>query len=132
MPWCVLLLPPALVSRARALNFVQVENEDEFERWEALVTRATELEGGVTRNSSPSTIELVRNTFNCFLAKYPLFFGYWKKYADLEFSIAGTEAAELVYERGVSSITNSVDLWTNYCSFKTETSHDPEIIREWV
>jgi hypothetical protein len=25
-----------------------------------------------------------------------LLFGYWKKYADLEFSIAGTEAAEMV------------------------------------
>jgi pre-mRNA-processing factor 39 len=78
-----------------------------------------------------------------------LFFGYWKKYADLEFSIAGTEAAEMVrgntlviqerdtllrtsqvYERGVASVTNSVDLWTNYCSFKTETSHDADIIRE--
>jgi len=35
-----------------------------------------------------------------------------------------------VYERGVASITNSVDLWTNYCSFKVETSHDSDIIRE--
>ena len=35
-----------------------------------------------------------------------------------------------VYERGVASITNSADLWTNYCSFKTETSHDPDVIRE--
>lgn len=35
-----------------------------------------------------------------------------------------------VYERGVASITNSVDLWTNYCGFKVETSHDPDVIRE--
>lgn len=35
-----------------------------------------------------------------------------------------------VYERGVASVTNSVDLWTNYCAFKTETSHDSEVIRE--
>jgi pre-mRNA-processing factor 39 len=54
------------------------------------------LEGGVTRNSSPSSIELVRNAFNCFLSKFPLFFGYWKKYADLEFAIGGTETAEMV------------------------------------
>ena len=60
------------------------------------MTRATELEGGVTRNSSPSSIELVRNAFNHFLAKFPLFFGYWKKYADLEFAIGGTETAEMV------------------------------------
>jgi pre-mRNA-processing factor 39 len=35
-----------------------------------------------------------------------------------------------VYERGVGSIANSVDLWTNYCSFKVETSHDSDVIRE--
>lgn len=88
------------------------------------------LEGGINRNSSSQAITAVRNIYDRFLAKFPLFFGFWKKYADLEFSVAGTEAAELVYERGISSITNSVDLWTNYCSFKTETSHEPEIIRE--
>lgn len=91
--------------------------------------------------------------YDRFLAKFPLLFGYWKKYADLEFSITGTEAADMVgfsylrhskkvppadlfalhdqvYERGVASISPSVDLWTNYCSFKAETSHDPDIIRE--
>jgi pre-mRNA-processing factor 39 len=78
------------------LMYPQVENEDKFEEWEVLVTRASELEGGVTRNSSPSAIELVRNVYDCFLNKFPLFFGYWKKYADLEFSIGGTETAEMV------------------------------------
>jgi pre-mRNA-processing factor 39 len=111
-------------------NVLQIENEDDFEKWEALITRASDLEGGVTRNSSPSAIELVRNVYDCFLGKFPLFFGYWKKYADLEFSIGGTETAEMVYERGVSCITPSVDLWANYCSFKMDTSHDNDIIRE--
>ncbi|KAF2645685.1 hypothetical protein P280DRAFT_476186 [Massarina eburnea CBS 473.64] len=105
------------------------ESEDEFEKWEALVLRAMELEGGVTRNSSPQAIELVRNLFDCFLAKFPLFFGYWKKYADFEFSVGGTETAEMVYERGVSSISSSVDLWTHYCSFKLDTSHDNDVLR---
>jgi pre-mRNA-processing factor 39 len=112
------------------LTRFQAENEDDFEKWEALVTRASELEGGVTRNSSPSAIELIRNVYDCFLTKFPLFFGYWKKYADLEFSIGGTETAEMVYERGVSCITPSVDLWANYCTFKMDTSHDNDIIRE--
>ena len=75
---------------------------------------------------------MTRSAFDRFLAKFPLLFGYWKKYADLEFSIAGTEAAELVYERGIASISNSVDLWTNYCGFKVDTSHEPEVIREYV
>jgi len=108
----------------------KVENEDEFDRWEVLVTRASELEGGVTRNSSPSSIDLVRNVYDCFLQKFPLFFGYWKKYADLEFAIGGTETAESVYERGVCAVTTSVDLWANYCTFKMDTCHDNDIIRE--
>jgi len=38
----------------------------------------------------------MRNAFDGFLLKFPLLFGYWKKYADLEFNIAGPESAELV------------------------------------
>jgi pre-mRNA-processing factor 39 len=110
------------------------------------VRAAESQEGGLNRNSSPQSITATREIYDRFLAKFPLLFGYWKKYADLEFSIAGTEAAEMVrlssiclatypdavqvYERGVASITNSVDLWTNYCSFKVETSHDSDVIRE--
>ncbi|KAL8851866.1 MAG: hypothetical protein Q9198_011045, partial [Flavoplaca austrocitrina] len=107
----------------------QLEDPDSFENWEKLVRAAESLEGGLNRNSSPQSIVATRDIYDRFLAKFPLLFGYWKKYADLEFSIAGTEAAELVYERGVASITNSVDLWTNYCSFKVETSHDSDVIR---
>ncbi|KPI39752.1 Pre-mRNA-processing factor 39 [Cyphellophora attinorum] len=103
---------------------------DNYEIWEKLVRTVETLEGGINRNSSSQAISAVRDVYDRFLMKFPLFFGYWKKYADLEFSIAGTEAAEMVYERGVASIINSADLWTNYCSFKTETSHDPDIIRE--
>ena len=50
----------------------------------------------MTRNSSAQSISSARDVYDRFLAKFPLFFGYWKKYADIEFSIAGTEAAELV------------------------------------
>lgn len=59
---------------------------------------AETLEGGINRNSSPQAITSVRTVYDRFLAKFPLFFGYWKKYADLEFSIAGTEAAEMVFK----------------------------------
>ena len=110
--------------------------------------RAAEtLDGGLNRNSSAQSITAARDVYDRFLAKFPLFFGYWKKYADLEFAIAGTEAAEMVsrligiswirdtntsqvYERGVASIGISVDLWGHYCGFKVETCHDGDIIRE--
>ena len=74
----------------------QLENPDNFENWEKLVRAAETLEGGLNRNSSPQAIATTRDSYDRFLAKFPLLFGYWKKYADLEFSIAGTEAAEMV------------------------------------
>ncbi|KIW72184.1 hypothetical protein PV04_00399 [Phialophora macrospora] len=106
------------------------DDADNFELWEKLVRAGESLEGGINRNSSSQAITAVRSIYDRLLGKFPLFFGYWKKYADLEFSIAGTEAADMIYERGIASVTNSVDLWTNYCSFKTETSHDSDVIRE--
>lgn len=38
----------------------------------------------------------MRNVFDQFLAKFPLCFGYWKKYADFEFNIQGPAEAEKV------------------------------------
>jgi pre-mRNA-processing factor 39 len=103
---------------------------DSFENWENLIRACESLEGGLNRNSSPQALATFRNAYDRFLYKFPLLFGYWKKYADMEFNIAGPESADMVYERGVASITNSVDLWTEYCSFKMETTHDPQVVRE--
>ncbi|CAG7942708.1 unnamed protein product [Penicillium nalgiovense] len=107
-----------------------LDDPDNFETWEKLVCAAEALEGGITRNSSPQAITTWRTVYDRFLAKFPLLFGYWKKYAEKEFSITGTEAAEIVYERGIASISPSVDLWTNYCSFKADTTHEAHIIRD--
>jgi hypothetical protein len=56
----------------------------------------------------------MRDIYDRFLAKFPLFFGYWKKYADLEFSIAGTEAAEMVYSSPV--LVHKRQLTSNRCT----------------
>lgn len=59
--------------------------------------RAAEAqEGGLNRNSSPQAISSTRETYDRFLTRYPLFYGFWKRYADMEFGIAGPEAAEMV------------------------------------
>ncbi len=84
------------ISLGILLISTQLEEPDSFEHWEKLVRAAESLEGGLNRNSSPQSISATRDIYDRFLAKFPLLFGYWKKYADLEFSIAGTEAAELV------------------------------------
>ncbi|KAK5133070.1 hypothetical protein LTR08_008180 [Meristemomyces frigidus] len=111
------------------LNAQVLEEPEEFEHWDKLVRAAEAQEGGLSRNSSPPAIQATRDTYDRLLARFPLFFGYWKKYADLEFVVAGTEAAEMVYERGIASIGISVDLWLNYCGFMVETTHDIDVIR---
>ena len=95
------LLAPRLPSLTKSVS--QLEDTDSFEKWEKLVRAAEALEGGLNRNSNPQSIAATRDIYDRFLAKFPLLFGYWKKYADLEFSIAGTEAAELV--RGLLQVT---------------------------
>jgi hypothetical protein len=75
---------------------LQLDEPEEFEHWEKLVRAAEAQEGGLNRNSSPGAIASTRDVYDNFLARFPLFFGYWKKYADLEFTVAGTEAAEMV------------------------------------
>ena len=80
---------------------VQLEDPEEFEHWEKLVRAVEAQEGGINRNASPGAIALTRDVYDRFLARFPLFFGYWKKYADLEFMIAGTEAAEMVSRSGL-------------------------------
>ncbi|CAG8568103.1 2769_t:CDS:10, partial [Diversispora eburnea] len=104
-------------------------NPDDFTSWEYLIRVAETAEGGLTQQSPPENITNMRNVFDQFLAKFPLCFGYWKKYADFEFNIQGPAEAEKIYERGVAAISNSVDLWTQYCSFKIEHCSDVEEIR---
>jgi len=84
--------------------FAQLEDTDNFDSWEKLVRASEALEGGtINRNSSPQAIATARDAYDRFLAKFPLLFGYWKKYADLEFAIAGTEAAEMVWRIPLAS-----------------------------
>jgi pre-mRNA-processing factor 39 len=75
----------------------QVEADpDNFETWESLIKACETLEGGLNRNSSPQALACFRDAFDRFLHRFPLLFGYWKKYADMEFNIAGPESAEMV------------------------------------
>ncbi|KND90200.1 Pre-mRNA-processing factor 39 [Tolypocladium ophioglossoides CBS 100239] len=104
---------------------------DKFENWEKLISACETLEGGLSRNSSPAALAACRDAFDRFLAKFPLYFGFWKKYAEFEFQVAGTESAEMVYERGIACNPHSVDLWAEYCRFKMDTVHDTDVVRDF-
>ncbi|KAI0203996.1 pre-mRNA-processing factor 39 [Astrocystis sublimbata] len=114
----------------KKLNQEVEADTDSFEAWEKLIRACEAQEGGLNRNSSPQALATLRDAYDRFLLKFPLLFGYWKKYADLEFNISGPESAEMIYERGCASIKNCVDLWASYCSFKMETTHDPYLVRK--
>ncbi|KAF1987756.1 hypothetical protein K402DRAFT_392559 [Aulographum hederae CBS 113979] len=114
----------------RTLNAAVLANPDNYPAWEKLAIAAEDLEGGIGRNSSPQAIASVRAIYDALLAKYPLLYGFWTKYANHEWEIAGTEAGEMVYERAVAAVRNSADLWAAYCKFKSETCHDVDLIRE--
>jgi hypothetical protein len=74
----------------------QEVDTDNFESWEKLIRACEAQEGGLNRNSSPQALATLRDVYDRFLLKFPLLFGYWKKYADLEFNISGPESAEMV------------------------------------
>lgn len=107
------------VASVRRLTREQNEDSDSYETWEKLVRACESLEGGINRNSSSQAITAVRDVYDRFLAKFPLFFGYWKKYADLEFAIAGTEAADMVSMghtgAGARDADSDTDLRTRCC-----------------
>ena len=71
----------------------------------------------------------LRETYDGFLAAFPLCYGYWQKFADAEARFRGAEAAQAVYERGVAAIPNSIDLWLHYCQFKQSIHPPPDDVR---
>ncbi|KAG9321204.1 hypothetical protein KVV02_002116 [Mortierella alpina] len=92
----------------------------EFDAWEELMRLADRQDGGFGPDAPPANIATVRTIYDAFLSQFPLCFGYWKKYSDLENLATGVEGAIKIFERGVKSISNSVDLWVQYCTFFME------------
>ena len=74
----------------------------------------------------------LRETYDGFLATFPLCYGYWQKFADAEARFRGAEEAQGVYERGVIAIPNSIDLWLHYCQFKQSIAAPPDTVRRCV
>ncbi|KAJ8601501.1 hypothetical protein CTAYLR_006725 [Chrysophaeum taylorii] len=84
-----------------------VENDPtDFASWSKLLAVVEEQSGGSPERVAPA--------FEAFLARFPLCFGYWCKYADLQ--RGDIERTTTVYERAVSAVPLSVELWKSYCA----------------
>lgn len=64
----------------------------------------------------------MRDAYDRFLLKFPLLFGYWKKYADLEFNISGPESAEMVSYILISPPPPPPDLNRSLLTFPTPST----------
>uniref|UniRef100_A0A3Q1ILK9 Uncharacterized protein n=1 Tax=Anabas testudineus TaxID=64144 RepID=A0A3Q1ILK9_ANATE len=80
------------------------DNPQDFTSWTDLL-QYCEQESHITAS---------RRALVAFLARYPLCYGYWKKFADLERRAGYNNKAEEVCVQGLQSIPLSVDLWIHY------------------
>uniref|UniRef100_A0A667X0K8 Pre-mRNA-processing factor 39-like n=1 Tax=Myripristis murdjan TaxID=586833 RepID=A0A667X0K8_9TELE len=80
------------------------DNPQDFTSWTDLL-QYCEQESHITAS---------RRALVAFLVRYPLCYGYWKKFADLERRAGYNGKAEEVCVQGLQSIPLSVDLWIHY------------------
>lgn len=132
----LLVLPREDPEWQKALDAVTAE-PDSLELWEALIEVTERLQqaaskivrssktGGEYPEVYSAIKETTRSTYDRFLDKFVLLFGYWIKYAEWEIKFekettaAGSAGgnAQRVYERAVAAFPVSVDLWTAYLDF---------------
>lgn len=63
-------------------------------------------------------MDKVRTVLDHFLAKFPLCYGYWQKYANAESSLGDTASTEAVLERAVAATPYSIEIWLHYIAWK--------------
>ncbi|XP_013861592.1 pre-mRNA-processing factor 39 [Austrofundulus limnaeus] len=80
------------------------DNPQDFTSWTDLL-QYCEHEGHIAAS---------RRALEAFLTRYPLCYGYWKKFADLERRAGSNDKAEEVCIRGLQGIPLSIDLWIHY------------------
>ena len=83
------------------------DNPQEFTSW-------TYLLQFVEQNGN---LPLARRAYNSFFSRYPLCYGYWKKFSELERKNGNILRAQKILERGVRAIPLSIDLWVHVTDF---------------
>ncbi|XP_023685151.1 pre-mRNA-processing factor 39 [Paramormyrops kingsleyae] len=87
------------------------DNPQEFSSWTDLL-QYCEQESHTTAS---------RRALGAFLVRYPLCYGYWKKFADLERRAGNSIRAQEVCVRGLKAIPLSLDLWIHYITLLQDT-----------
>lgn len=99
-----------------------LSDPDNLSLWEQLIKDAEyNNKLGINKSSSVEAVDLLHVTYNKFLDKYPLLFGYWIRYAEWEFKLGNTLKAELIYEKSLQHLSYSIEIWVSYLNFKINT-----------
>lgn len=111
-------------------------NPLDFEAWERLLASIE-----AKQSQGQDCKAALFKAYDAFLSRFPLTFGYWKKYssllyiyrfADWKVSLAGNQEAKLIYQRALAAIRNSVALWCHYCHFTMQTAETDDYSRRFV
>lgn len=117
----------------RKLNDALKADPDNGELWMQLAGAVEKPDGeDLNRNSDPAILQAYRATYDAFLMKYPLFYGYWMRYAAAEFKIIGTEQSEFVHLSAPAQMgfqgTDHASQGLRACS-RRESAHRPALGR---
>lgn len=105
-------------------------NPNDMASWDRLIEMMEDLVA-VNPSMSQEMKLLVKQNFEELLTRFPLFFGYWKKYVSVVYQLDGLDSSIDILSRSVTSFPNSLDLWMDYLSaLVANRSSDKELIRE--
>jgi len=119
---------------SKKIKTEEVKPITEFDRfWQAVKDDPSDFAGWtylLQYVDQENNVENVREAYNKFLELYPYCYGYWRKFADFEKRNDNKEECETVFQRGLSAIPLSVDLWIHYMTYlKTHHTDDMDLIR---
>ncbi|KAB1208577.1 Pre-mRNA-processing factor 39 [Morella rubra] len=97
------------------------EGSLDFYEWTSLISQI--------EKTYPDDINRICLVYDSFLSKFPLCYGYWRKYADHKTRLCTVDKVAGIFEQAVQSATYSVGVWVDYCSFSMSVFEDPFDIR---
>ncbi|SCU86576.1 LAFA_0E01706g1_1 [Lachancea sp. 'fantastica'] len=95
------------------VNIVKKVNWEQIASVDSLIKSTEQL---VLKYTSPNqTIkDSIQKVFENALARYPLLFGYWKRFTAVQYQLQGLESSLDVLSRAVDAFPNSLELWCDY------------------
>lgn len=77
--------------------------------------------------------DVKRNIYQVFgelLDRYPLFYGYWKRFVAVKYQLDGLDASIATLEQSLDSFPTSLDLWIDLLNVRlTHNQNDHELVR---